>query len=182
MNWRESILTLALLLIALFLWQLLQDEEPDTQTQSGSEANLPGYYLNDAELIRYNDNGKPIYTITAAKIEQDPVSDELQLKDIEIEYHEESNWLITADNAFLPASRDSIDFSGNVIALKQGDSDNIEFSSESLNYSIKEQLLSTEDNIKAVKASQIITAKGMLLDMQNERVQLLSKVKIRFLP
>ena len=182
MNWRESLFSLLLLAIALFLWQLLNKQEPDLATDNTGEQILPGYYLNNAELTRFNTNGTPQYTITAEKIEQDPNSNILTLTDINIEYHEKSQWLITADKAHLPGNREIINFSGNVIATQNSSNENINFTSDTLNYDIERQLLTTQDSIQARKGSQLISAKGMLLDMQNEQVQLLSQVKIRFLP
>jgi len=180
MSWRESIMALVLLAAALFLWQLLNKEEPENIQDNSGQKNLPGYYLNDAELIRFNEQGLAQYTIQANKIVQNPQNDELNLTDITIEYHDSSMWVVKADNAVLPETRENIFFNGNVIASQSESKDKIRFSSDSLTYNIKKQQLSTNDKIKAQKGSQLITAKGMLLDMTNERVQLHSQVKIRF--
>ena len=182
MSWREIIMSLLLLAAAIFLWQLLNDEEPEAVIDSGDKSTLPGYYLNDAELTRFNESGKAQYTIKADKIEQDPNSDVLNMSNITIEYHDSAEWLITADSAQLPASREEIFFTGHVVASQNLQKDKIRFSSDSLKYNIKSQQLSTDDRISAKKGAQLITANGMLLDMQNERVQLRSQVKIRFIP
>jgi len=180
MSWRESIMALVLLAAALFLWQLLKKEEPNRIQDQTAQIELPGYYINGAELIRYDEQGLAQYTILANTIVQNPQNDELNLTNITIEYHDSSSWKVKADKALLPAARDNILFNGNVIASQTETNNKVSFSSESLTYNIKNQQLSTSDWIKAQKGSQLVTAKGMLLDMTNERLQLYSQVKIRF--
>ena len=181
MNTREIIFSLILLILAAGLWQLLKEEEPVTIDNQQSQEAIPGYYLNTAELTRYNKDGQVDYTISAEKIEQDLVSNDLNLSNIQVKYHAQGNWLVKADRAILPASRENISFSGNVIAT-QAEQSKTSFQSASLTYNIANQTLSTKDSIKAIKGQQVITANGMNLDMQNERIKLLSRVKIRFLP
>lgn len=182
MSWRESIMALLLLAAALFLWQLLNKEEPGVIDDNGDKTSLPGYYLNEAELTRFNEAGKAQYTIKADKIEQDPNTNVLNMSNIVVEYHDSADWLIKADEAQLPTSREEIIFTGNVVATQNSSKDKIRFNSDSLQYNIETQQLSTNDRITVKKGMQVITAKGMLLDMQKERVQLRSQVKIRFNP
>lgn len=181
MSTREIIYSLILLVLAAGLWQLLKEEEPAVINNQQSQEAIPGYYLNTAELTRYNKDGQIEYTISAEKIEQDLASNNLNLSNIEVSYHAQGNWVVKADNAVLPATRETISFSGNVIAA-QASQNKTSFESDSLNYNIANQVLSTNDSIKAIKGQQVITANGMTLDMQNERIKLLSRVKIRFLP
>ncbi len=181
MNTREIIFSLILLVLAAGLWQLLKEEKPEIINNLQSQESIPGYYLDSAELTRYNKEGQVEYTISAEKIEQDLASNNLNLSNIQVNYHAQGNWIVKADNAILPASRETISFSGNVIA-SQPDQNKTSFISNSLNYNIANQVLSTKDSIRAIKGQQVITAKGMTLDMQNERIKLLSRVKIRFLP
>ncbi len=181
MSAREIMYSLILLVLAAGLWQLLKEEEPAIISDPQTQEAVPGYYLNTAELTRYNKDGQVEYTISAEKIVQDLSSNALNLSNIQVKYHAQGNWIVKADKAVLPASRENISFSGNVIAA-QSDQNKTSFKSESLNYNIANQVLSTQDSIRAIKGQQIITANGMTLDMQNERIKLLSRVKIRFLP
>ena len=181
MNTRELIFSFILLVLAAGLWQLLKEEDPALITHNLSQEAIPGYYLNTAEFSRYNKNGQLEYTINAEKIEQDLASNNLNLSNIQVNYHAQGNWTVKADSAVLPASRENISFSGNVVAA-QNSADKTSFNSNSLNYNIANQILSTQDSIRAIKGQQVITAKGMTLDMKNERIKLLSQVKIRFLP
>jgi len=179
MNTREIIFSLILLALAGALWQLLKDETPAVIDDTPLQKPVPGYYLNNAELTRYNKDGQAEYTISAEKIEQDLATDNLNLTKIHVNYHAQSNWVIKADNAVLPANRENISFQGNVSAA-QGNTSATSFKSDSLTYNIAQQVLSTQDSIQAIKGQQVITATGMQLDMKNERIKLLSKVKIRF--
>ena len=181
MSTREIIFALILLALAAMLWQLLKNEDPEVTTSPISQSAIPGYYLDDAKLTRYNKNGQAEYTISAEKIEQDLATSNLNLSNILVNYHAQGNWTVKADNAVLPANRENIKFSGNVIAAQDSES-NTSFNSDSLTYSIAEQILSTQDSISATNGQQVITANGMTLDMKNERIKLLSQVKIRFIP
>lgn len=181
MNTREILFSIILLVLAGALWQLLKEQDPVLTPISTSQESIPGYYLDTAVLTRYNKNGQAEYTITAEKIEQDLASNNLNLSNIKVDYHAQGSWVVKADNAVLPASRDNIKFSGNVSAAQDSTS-STSFTSNSLNYNIENQILSTQDSIQAIKGQQVITANGMTLDMKNERIKLLSRVKIRFLP
>lgn len=181
MSTREIIFALILLALAAMLWQLLKNEEPEIVTNTISQEAIPGYYLDNAKLTRYNKSGQAEYTISAEKIEQDLVSNNLNLSKIQVNYHTQGNWTIEAENAVLPATRELISFSGNVVAA-QGSESNTSFKSDSLSYDIANQMLSTKDSIQATNGQQVITATGMTLDMKNERINLLSRVKIRFIP
>ena len=181
MNTREIIFSIILLALAGVLWQLLKDEDPAVIPNNTSQDAIPGYYIDAAVLTRYNKNGQAEYTITAEKIKQDLASNNLNLSNIQVNYHAQGSWIVKADNAVLPATRESIRFLGNVTAAQDNKS-NTSFKSNSLNYNIANQILSTQDTIRAIKGQQVITANGMTLDMKNERIKLLSQVKIRFLP
>ena len=181
MSTREIIFSLILLAMATVLWQLLKNEDPEIIINPISQDAIPGYYLDNAKLTRYNTDGQAEYTISAEKIEQDLVSNNLNLSKIQVNYHTQGNWTIQAENAVLPATRELISFSGNVIAAQDSES-STSFKSDSLSYDIANQMLSTKDSIQATNGQQLITATGMTLDMKNERINLLSRVKIRFIP
>ncbi|NNC97305.1 MAG: LPS export ABC transporter periplasmic protein LptC [Gammaproteobacteria bacterium] len=182
MSWREALMALLLLGAAVFLWNLLNEEEPDDSLNNNLQTELPGYYLNEAELIRYDQDGKRAYTITANKIVQDPASYALTLDKINIDYHANNDWNIQADSATLPASREQINFSGNVIATQNTPGAAVSFSSDSLLYNVKTAKLSTRDSIQASKGKQTIRATGMMIDLEKQRVRLHSNVKIRIQP
>jgi len=179
MNWREALICLFLLGASILLWQALKEEDTPAPIDDVQVQELPGFYLQSTELVRYNKDGKALYTINADHIEQDPVSQELSLSKLSIVYGEKSEWKIDADAATLPSDRSRILFSGNVIAKQLNSKENVSFKSNTLNYDVNAQRLSTKDRVTTRKGLRSISATGMTLDMPNERVQLHSKVKIR---
>lgn len=75
-----------------------------------------GYYLVGAVFRRTNPEGRFVYEISAARIDEDPSSDDLTFDDVEISYSEseEIPWLATAAHATAPMSREFIDLRGAV--------------------------------------------------------------------
>jgi len=182
MNSREIIFSLILFVTAVLLWQLVKDEDPETTDNFVSQEKVPGYYLNGAKMTRYDKNGQAEYTITADTIEQNLATNDLELSNIQVNYHTQGSWVINADSALLPSNRKNINFSGNVLAAQEDNKNTTQFSSNSLVYNIETQELKTEDSIRAIKGQQIVSAKGMTLDLKNQRILLESRVKIRFKP
>jgi len=179
MNWREALICLVLLGASILLWQALKEEDEPVVDIEVNNQELPGFYINGADLVRYQEDGKPIYTIKAESIEQDPKTNQLNLSQLSIVYGIETPWQINADNATLPNDRKTIQFSGNVEAKPVDNQQNISFRSNSLNYDVEAQRLTTNDRVTAKSGLRRMNATGMTLDMTKERVQLHSKVKIR---
>lgn len=181
MNWREVLISLFLLLAALLLWQKLSSDEQLAIPTSPSNTELPGYYLQGTELVRFNSSGVPLYTINADRIEENLADKSLKLSKLNIVYGttEQDQWQISADQAILPENRKTIKFNGNVLAKQLNNSSNASFRSDTLNYDIEKEILTTKDRVTAHQGVQRISATGMTLNIKNERVKLHSNVKIR---
>ncbi len=181
MNWREILISLFLLFAAVLLWQKLSsDEQVDTPTRT-SDTELPGYYLQESELVRFNTAGEPLYTIKAERIQENLEDQSLKLSELSIVYgaNKLDQWQITADSATLPADRKNILFKGNVLAKQLASSNQASFRSNTLDYDIEKELLTTNDRVTARQGAQQISANGMTLNIKSEKVKLHSNVKIR---
>jgi len=181
MNWREAFICLFLFCAALLLWQKLDTDKEVVVDGITTDKELPGYYLQGTELIRFNAQGRPLYTITADRIEENTKDQSLLLSDLNIVYESDSNnsWNIKADQATLPKDRKIINFSGNVIAQQLANKNTARFKSNRLKYDIENEILSTQDQVFANQGIQRISATGMTLNIKNEEVKLHSRVKIR---
>lgn len=181
MNWREALICLFLFGVAYWLWQKLDGDEDIIVSEENHAQDVTGYYLNDTELIRYDEQGQALYTINAERIEEDLATQSLKLSKLDIVYNTEDGapWKITADVAHLPQDRKQMSFQGNVIAQQATGSNQASFRSDSLNYDIEKEILKTSDRVTARQGLQRITATGMTLNLKTERVKLHSNVKIR---
>lgn len=181
MNWREVLICLFLFIAAFFLWKNLDTDDETVIETNTSSKELSGYYLHGTELVRFNEEGETLYTITAEKIEENQTDQSLKLSQLNIVYGANKNdqWQITADQATLPNNRKTINFRGNVIAKQLANSNKARFSSNRLDYDIDNETLSTPEFVTARQGIQRITATGMTLNIKTEQVKLHSNVKIR---
>lgn len=114
MNWRW--ISLAALLAALVIGYGALVERNPAPTANGSQAEQPGYYLQDAVITQTQKDGSVSLRLIANRIEQRRRDDSIELQTVRVNYFQspEREWLLTARRGFVPASFNVVQLYGDV--------------------------------------------------------------------
>ena len=113
---RNTLVALLLCCAAAASWYFAL---PETETESQAAARGTGelgYYLKGAVFRGMNSEGRLVYEISAARIDEHPSAEYLSLENVEISYFdaEEVPWLARAAHATAPTNREFVDLHGSV--------------------------------------------------------------------
>src|SRR4051794_32373356 len=104
MNWRW--ISLAALLAAIVVGYGALVERNPAPTASSTQAERPGYYLQDAIITQTQKDGSVSLRLVADRIEQQRRDDSIVLKTVRVNYFQSPGreWLLTAREGFVPAN------------------------------------------------------------------------------
>ena len=110
-----AVLAIVMALGAILLSQ--QQEGSDATVASEVARNEPGYSAKDATLIETGEDGRPLYTLRAATIDQTPRSDIVHLTDIAMDFRDSSGsvWNLRANRSDVRQDAQSLDLYGDVL-------------------------------------------------------------------
>lgn len=184
---RTLVMLLLLVAAAGGTWLLIrQTSEPDAAaTASIDDADL-GYYLLDASLIGHDDEGNPLYTLHADRIEQAARDGSVTLTHVTMDYAPRADppWRIEADFGRIPESGDLIDLEGNVRLARADDGGDprITIATTRLELAPRERIARTDASVDVTQGGSTLTATGLVADLTQERVTLGARVRARFQP
>ena len=114
MNWRW--ISLAALLAALVIGYGALVERSPAPTANGSQAEQPGYYLQDAVITQTQQDGSVSLRLIANRIEQRRRDDSIALQTVRVNYFQspEREWVLTAKQGFVPANFRVVQLFGDV--------------------------------------------------------------------
>jgi LPS export ABC transporter protein LptC len=155
---------------------------PDAATAQGSY----GYVALDADVQQTGDDGRPLYTFTAARVEQDPDSGDLAARALTVHYISEPTrpWTLTAREALMPGDSPRIRLQGDVQLRGQppGSGEMAQVNSQRLDFDTRTQDVTTSQAVSFVWAGQHLNARGMKANLKLGQLQLDSRVHGRFAP
>jgi LPS export ABC transporter protein LptC len=172
MSLRNVLLALLLTGAAAASWYLNYRppaiEEP-AATEGGESL---GYYLVDAVFRRTSPEGRFVYEISAARIDEDPTSDYLSFDDVKISYSEseEIPWLATADHAIAPMNREFIDLHGAVQlrSTDEGSGRATTIETDAMRLEPERYLATTESPVRFAVGDDWLTANSLVADLKSD--------------
>ena len=176
-----------LAIVAVFVASLLLSRQ-----QSGAPASTTvqqtgwdqGYSAQDARLVQTGPDGKPLYTLNAATIQQQPNEDQVQLTQVQMSFHDQSGnaWTATADRGELERTAQQVELSGNVHvagAFRSGQSP-AQISSDALSVDLNTDVVTTRDRVTLLWSGLVLGATGLEANLKDQRVHLESAVHATF--
>ena len=171
-------------LIALLIagWLLLNSEEggPALPLTAARTTTNPGYSARDAVLVETGEDGRPIYTLHAAEIEQQAASEVTVLDQVTMQFRDEAGhvWNGRADRGFLVDGAAQVDLSGAVRlwGLLPSTQQPIQLSSDRLAVNTRTEIVTTKDPVVLDWNGQILHARGLVAHLREQRVKLESDV------
>jgi lipopolysaccharide export system protein LptC len=167
MNVRNITTFTVLLFIAIGTWYLARSLQPTEIVETMADGAGDGFYLKSAQILGTDDEGQLLYEIEADFVEQ-----------------QQSNDMITADEATINEDQSLLRLSGHVIAVSDaGSAEQItEIRTPQLDIEPTTYKAETDSRVQIRIGSRSLTATGMLALLQDNRLQLRSNVSGKFVP
>ena len=150
------------------------------------EPHDPGYAARDAKLVQTGEDGRPLYTVDADVIRQQPNDNTIQLEKATLGFFDANGALWTARGNAGQVGQDTreVELSGNVHVngTPQGTLQPAEIVTEHLNFDTSSKIASTRDPVTWTWSGQEIQGKGMHASLNDGRVQLESAVHGKAVP
>jgi LPS export ABC transporter protein LptC len=161
-------------------------QDSSAPTASGAPRHDPGYSALKAHLVQTGVDGRPLYTLDAARIQQQPDQGTVQLQEVRLTFHDANGNDWTASSAQGELAQDSgvvqLEGSVHVAGKLPGSDDPAEISTEHLAFDTNAQVVATRDPVTLVMSGRELNAQGMVASLKERHVQLESAVHGSFLP
>jgi LPS export ABC transporter protein LptC len=177
---------LAVIALGISTWILSSPSHRPAQTGAGSTASLPGYYLKNAILTDYDENGAPSVRIHADRIDQVDHGPEIALYNVRVDYQSPSgqSWVLLGDTGRVETGGKIVDVAGNVKLSEQG-SEHVgtaTLHTDTLRYDVANAVASTQSDVRIDLGLHALTAHGLVANLKDRTMRLESKVNGRFQP
>lgn len=180
-------LLLLLALVALLAVILkLTDEDSGLESEPQSSAAETGYYLRDALVREYGEDGQVRLEVAARGATEDPASQVVTLDSVTVNYFAlpGQRWRLTADGGYAQPAMRTVELEGNVVMTgeKQSLPQPAVVRTEKLTLDTQTQQASTDAPVTLGLGSYAIAATGLKADLKAETLRLESGVNGRFTP
>jgi lipopolysaccharide export system protein LptC len=146
----------------------------------------PGYSARSARLVQTGADGRPLYTLDAAQIRQQPDSDIVELQQVQFEFRDSSSdqWTARAAHGELAQESGVVQLSGDVHVegTLPESLEHAQISTEHLSFDTRAQVVTTHDPVTVLMSGRALEARGLTANLKERRVQLESAVHGSFLP
>jgi len=155
-------------------------------TTSVGPARDPGYSALKARLVQTGPDGRPVYTLDAAQIQQQPDQGTVDLQQVQLGFRDSGGdqWTARGDRGQLVQQSGIVSLAGNVHVNGElpGSDETAAISTEHLAFDTKAQVVATRDPVTIVMTGRQLNAQGMVASLKERHVQLESAVHGSFLP
>ena len=178
-----------LALVALIVGMvLLAAPPPESVARTPAEQPLhdPGYSAMQARLVQTGNDGRPLYTLDAAQIQQEPNRGLVELQQVRLGFRDESGnqWTARAAHGEVAQGGGVVQLDGNVhvAGILPGSEEPAEITSEHLAIDTNTQVVSTQAPVTIVMSGRELAARGLIARLKDRHVHLESAVHGAFLP
>jgi len=179
-----TLLALLALTVGMVLLSAPQHESPPAA--AGAPAHDPGYSARQARLVQTGPDGRPLYTLDAAQIQQQPNAGTVELQQVKLGFRDASGneWTARAARGELAQGSGVVRLAGDVHVdgILPGSEDSAEITTEHLAFDTNSQVVATRDPVTLVMSGRELNARGMVASLKERHVQLESAVHGSFLP
>jgi LPS export ABC transporter protein LptC len=153
---------------------------------SGAPLHAPGYSALQARLVQTGADGRPLYTLDAASIQQQPDSDIIDLQQVQLGFHDTSGDKWTARAVHGTVAQDSrvVQLDGNVrvAGVLPGSGETAQIDTQHLSFDTNAQIVTTQDPVTILMSGRQLQSQGLVASLKERHVQLESAVHGSFLP
>jgi len=153
---------------------------------AGAAATDPGYAALGAHLVQTGADGQPLYSLDAARINQQPDEDNVRLTQVQMGFRAESGeqWRARADHGELGQDTGLVQLDGDVhvAGLLPGTQDQAEITTDHLSFDTHTQVVTTPDPVTLTMSGRELHATGLVARLKEGHVELESAVHGSYLP
>lgn len=175
-----------LALIVGFVLLTAPQQESAARSSAGQPLHDPGYSAVQARLVQTGTDGRPVYTLDAAQIQQEPNRGVVELQQVRLGFRDASGnqWTARAVHGELAQGSGVVQLSGDVhvAGILPGTEQPTEITSERLAVDTNAQVVTTQDPVKIVMSGRELAARGLVANLKERQVHLESAVHGAFLP
>jgi len=146
----------------------------------------PGYAARRARLIQTGSDGRALYTLDAAQIQQQPNQGTVDLQQVQLGFRDTSGteWTARADRGELTQESGVVRLEGGVrlAGVLPDTGERAEISTERLAFDTQSQIVTTLDAVTLLVSGRELHAQGLIARLKERQVQLESAVHGSFLP
>ncbi len=178
---RALLVTLMLATLGALLY--LRSTAQSDAGGNGAEpaASEPGYVALQAELIETGEDGRPLYRLRAARMEQPQPQGTIFLDAPQLDYEPAAGnrWSLTALHGQLPQDARTAELTGAVHAegIPEGTDAPLHLATEDLRVDMATQMANAPGLVQADWAGNRLRGLGMQVDLKHYRLQLLQDVQ-----
>ena len=177
---------LALLVLTLGLVLLSAPQRESSAPSGGAPLHDPGYSALEARLVQTGPDGRPLYTLDATEIQQQPNQDTVELEQVKLGFRDANgnDWTARAAHGELAQGSGVVRLAGSVhvTGTLPGTEGSTEISTEHLAFDTKTEVVTTRDPVTVVMSGRELNARGLVASLKERHVQLESAVHGSFLP
>lgn len=183
MSWR-GLIGIAVLVGALIASWLLGYSPADRSIVTPPPVPDTGYYLEDATFTETGADGGVLYEVVASSAVQSPADQSVTLRQVRLDYAaaEGPAWELEAAEGRIPANRDLIELSGQVIVRNEGGETPAVVETDTLTVDPAAKLATTTDEVRIHLGPHVLTGTGMRVKLDEQQLELESAVRGRFVP
>jgi LPS export ABC transporter protein LptC len=153
---------------------------------AGAAAPDPGYAALGAHLVQTGADGQPLYSLDAARINQQPDDDTVRLTQVQMGFRAASGqeWKARAERGELGQDTGVVQLDGDVHVLGAipGTQDQAEITTEHIAFDTHAQVVTTPDPVTLTMSGRELRAKGLVARLKEGHVELESGVHGSYLP
>jgi len=140
----------------------------------------PGYAARKARLIQTGPDGKPLYTLDAAQIQQQPNQGTVDLQQVLLGFRDTSGnpWTARADRGQLAQGSGVVQLEGDVrvVGALLDSGETAEIATEHLAFDTQAQIVTTHAPVTLLMSGRKLHAQGLVASLKERHVQLESAV------
>jgi LPS export ABC transporter protein LptC len=140
----------------------------------------PGYSATDARLVQTGLDGRPVYTLDAAQIQQQPNDGLVKMQQVRLGFRDASGneWTGTALRGELAQNSGIVQLDGDVhiTGTLPGSEETAEITSQRLAFDTNAQIVSTREPVTLLMSGRKLESRGLVANLKERHVQLESAV------
>ena len=181
---KQNINFVFLIILSMSVWSLNKPFETKESIMIDENSKIENkFYLKSSKIISTDESGIHLFTMDAKYAEQESTNI-INFYDVKISYSPQSkiSWIITSDKAIKIANADFFLLEGNVKAstLKESSQETIVLTDQ-LEVDPQRYLIKTEKMVTINIDGNNLSAEGMMAILNEDRLELKSKIKGKFL-
>ena len=146
----------------------------------------PGYSALQAHMVQTGPDGRPQYTLDAARVQQQPDQGVIDLEQVLLRFRDVNGnaWTARAARGQVAQNSGVVELAGDVQVngILPGLNQPADLATERLSFDTNAQVAATRDPVTIVMSGRKLSAQGMVANLKDRRVQLESDVHGSFLP